>query len=188
MRITLILCLSLLVFTAIADDSLWDKLKLEDNMIVLMRNSESSGNRDGANMLAWDATGRCEGESKLTAKGRDQSKNVGAVFAAKGIKPMVISSPMCRCTETAQIAFGDYITDPDLRQRPITDDAGQEIFMTRTAELLAAHRGKQPIVFVNHRPNIDALSMELINIGEGLVGRITEDGEVELLGKLSLVH
>jgi len=36
---------------------------------------------------------------------------------------------MCRCTETATIAFGDYITDPDLRQRSLEDTDGEvEVF------------------------------------------------------------
>ena len=46
------------------------------------------------------------------------------------------------------------------------------------------YRGSAPIVFVNHRPNIDALTMELIEIGELLIGTVTEDGEVELVGKI----
>lgn len=37
---------------------------------------------------------------------------------------------------------------------------------------------------MNHRPNIDAMTMELIKIGELLVGSITEDGEIEVLGKI----
>jgi hypothetical protein len=41
-------------------------------------------------------------------------------------------------------------------------------------------------VFVNHRPNIDAMTMELIQIGELLVGSITEDGEIEVRGKIRL--
>jgi phosphohistidine phosphatase SixA len=180
-----------MLFTALAafaDEGLWQRLQGESNMVVLMRNAESSGNRDGANMLVWDSTGKCLGESILTAVGIEQAKGVGAVFVEHGVKPIVISSPMCRCKETAEIAFGKYVTDPVLRQKPITDIEGQEEFQATASALLREHRGRSPIVFVNHRPNIDAMTMELIEIGELLVGKVTEDGEVEVLGKIRIAQ
>jgi broad specificity phosphatase PhoE len=184
MRVICSLCLLALAFSSVADDLLWDKLRQEANMVVLMRNTESSGNRDGAGMLVWDASGRCEGESTLTTEGRTQARKIGLSFAKRGIRPKVISSPMCRCTETAQLAFGHYLTDPDLRQRPASDPIGQETFQGRAEELLKQHRGEIPVVFVNHRPNIDALAMELLGTGELLVGAISADGEVEVFGKI----
>ncbi len=186
MRATWIFALLFSPLAAIADEALWQKLQQDPHMVVLMRNAESTGNRDGANMLAWDATGKCAGESTLTEKGRAQAKEIGAVFAKRGITPVVISSPMCRCKETAQIAFGKYLIDPDLRQRPPEDRQGQEAFLATASALLSKHRSKSPIVFVNHRPNIDALTMELINIGELLVGTLTANGEIEVLGRIQL--
>ena len=184
MRIIRLISFSLAVSSANADDSLWEKLKQDPNMIVIMRNSESSGNRDGINMLEWDATGKCEGESTLTDEGRAHAEDIGTAFSKQGIKPKVISSPMCRCTETAEIAFGDYISDPELRQRSIEDTHGQDSFQKRVSEMLGKHRGSTPIVLVNHRPNIDSLTMELIDIGDLLVGTISEIGEVEIIGKI----
>ena len=184
MRAIWLLCLSSITFSSVADEWLWEKLGQEANMVVLMRNAESDGNRSGAKMLIWDASGRCEGESTLTAEGKAQAKRIGLLFATRGIRPKVISSPMCRCTETAQLAFGQYLTDPDLRQRPASDSIGQEAFQAKARELLKEHKGEVPIVFVNHRPNIDALTMELLGIGELLVGGISEDGEVEVFGKI----
>jgi phosphohistidine phosphatase SixA len=183
-RVLWMISLSLIAFTAVADELLWKKLKRDQNMIVLMRNSESSGNRDGARMLVWDASGKCIGESTLTTEGKAQAKRIGAAFAEHGIKPKVISSPMCRCTETAQIAFGEYLTDPDLRQKPTGDFHGQEVFQAKATALLSKHRGNSPIVFVNHRPNIDALTMELINVGDLLIGSVTENGEIQAIGKI----
>lgn len=184
MRTTLFIILLSLSSGAAADESLWQKVEQDPNIVIFMRNTESSGNRDGTNMLKWDSSGKCIGESTLTAAGRAQARRVGEVFEKRGIKPLVISSPMCRCKETAQIAFGEFLTAPDLRQRPAVDTSGQEAFKEAASELLTKHRGKSPIVFVNHRPNIDALTMELISIGELLVGTLDEDGEIEVLGKI----
>ena len=184
MRSILVFSLSLTAFTAAGNDLPWEKLLRDPNMVVLMRNSESHGNGDSANMLVWDASGHCTGESTLTRKGKAHAKRIGETFAKYGIKPMVVSSPMCRCRETSQIAFGDYVTDADLRQTASEDSQGQERFLAKASALLSKYRGTIPIVFVNHRPNIDWLTMELINIGDLLIGTVTETGEIEVLGKL----
>lgn len=110
-RTTWVIALLTVSLTALADDDLWKQLQNDSHMVVFMRNAESSGNKDGANMLVWDATGECAGESTLTPSGREQAKAIGVAFAAHGIEPIVISSPMCRCKETARIAFGGFATD-----------------------------------------------------------------------------
>jgi broad specificity phosphatase PhoE len=184
MRISFVISILLLSFSAVADDGLWQKLQEEPNMVVVMRNAESRGNLDGSSMLAWDSSGKCIGESMLTLEGKAQAKRIGEAFSKRGIKPFVITSPMCRCRETAQIAFGEFESDPRLRQMPPEDSKALELFQTVAGSMLAEHREKSPVVFVNHRPNIDALTMELLKIGEILVGVITEDGEIEPLGKI----
>ena len=71
----------------------------------------------GGNPLAWDASGNCKGESMLTAEGKAHARKIGEEFAKHGIKPTVISSPMCRCRDTARIAFGEEgVTDAALRE------------------------------------------------------------------------
>ena len=186
MRVSLMISILLFSFAGVADNGLWHKLQQEPNMVVVMRNAESSGNRDGTNMLAYDLSGKCIGESTLTLEGKAQAKRIGEAFAERGIKPFVITSPMCRCRETAQIAFGEFITHPRLRQMPPENAQAFEAFQAVAGAMLAEHRGKSPVVFVNHRPNIDALTMELLKIGELLVGAITDDGEIEAIGKIRL--
>jgi len=186
MRISLMFSLLLLSFSAVAENDLWQKLQQEPNMVIVMRNAESSGNRDGTNMLEWDSSGKCLGESTLTPEGKIQAKRIGEAFSKRGIKPFVITSPMCRCRETAKIAFGEFVTKPELRQMPPGNSEALESFQAIANSMLAEHRGESPIVFVNHRPNIDVLTMELLKIGELLVGIITEDGEIEALGSIQL--
>jgi len=186
MRAAWIPALLFLSLTAVADEALWNKLQQDPHMVVLVRNAESAGNRDGANMFAWDSTGKCTGESTLTATGRTRARKYGSVFAMRGVTPVVISSPVCRCTETAQIACGRCLTDPGLRQRPPEDRRGQEAFLNTASALLGKQRGNLPVVFVNHRFNIDVLTMELIDTGELLAGTVTEDGEIEVLGNIRL--
>jgi hypothetical protein len=59
-------------------------------------------------------------------------------------------------------------------------------FERKAHAMIAAERGPVPVVFVSHRPNIDRLTMELIESGELLVGRVSPTGEVNVLGKIKI--
>ncbi len=179
------LLLLALAFPALAgaDDALWKRLATEENLVVLMRHANSTGGRP----LEWDPTGRCRGETTLSAKGRAEAKRIGEAFAARGVAVTVVSSPMCRCTETATIAFGDrYATDPLLREIESADASRASAFERQAQAMIAAARGRRPVVFVSHRPNINLLTMELVDEGELLVARASEAGDVEVLGRMRI--
>jgi phosphohistidine phosphatase SixA len=183
MRIATFLLLSVLAMQAWANDLLWEKLRTEANLVVLMRHTQPAG----GNPLTWDESGNCKGESMLTAAGKAHAQRVGEEFAKRGIKPTVISSPMCRCRDTARIAFGDaVVTDAALREIASGDSERANAFERKAQSLIGSHRGPSPVVFVSHRPNIDLLTLELIGEGELLVGRANAKGEVEVLGKMEV--
>lgn len=177
------LCL-LLAGSALADDSLWRALAAESNVVVFMRHADAAGGHP----LRWDERGRCEGETVLTPTGRDQARRIGAAFAHAGVKPAaVISSPMCRCRETAKLAFGgEPLQHPELREIASADRARAADFERSALALIATHAGRRPVVFVSHRPNIELLTLELIADGELLVARATGKGDFDVLGKLRI--
>lgn len=181
------LCLGLLAFAfssaAFANEGLWKRLATEPNLIMLMRHMHSSGGQP----LAWDESGNCAGELRLTEKGKVQARKIRAEFESRGIKPVIISSPMCRCLDTAKHAFdGQVITDPDLREIASADARRTQAFESKARALISSKRGAAPLVFISHRPNVDQLTMELIDEEELLVGKTSESGEVEVLGKIRL--
>ena len=55
-----------------------------------------------------------------------------------------------------------------------------------TAKCVTAARGRRPVVFVSHRPNVAVLTMELNDEGELLVARANGKGEVDVLGRLRI--
>lgn len=163
------------------DDLLWKKLETESDLVVLMRHTRPAG----GDPLKWDESGRCEGESMLTADGKAHARRIGDAFAAHGLEPKVISSPMCRCRDTAQIAFGAApITDAELREVASADSGRTKRFEQKAQSLIARHRGRVPVVLVSHRPNIDLLTLELLDEGELLVGRASASGEIAVLGRM----
>src|SRR5258707_12987761 len=105
MRIAIFLLLNVLAMHVCANDLLWEKLKTEADLVVLMRHTQPAG----GNPLTWDESGSCKGESMLTAEGKAHARKIGEAFASHGIKPSVISSPMCRCRDTARMAFAEAL-------------------------------------------------------------------------------
>ena len=183
MRIAALLLLNLLAQHVSASDLLWDKLKTDADLVVLMRHTQPAG----GNPLTWDESGSCKGESMLTVEGKAHARKIGEAFAKHGIKPSVISSPMCRCRDTARIAFGEaLVTDAALREIATADRERTIAFEHKAQSLIASHRGSSPVVFVSHRPNIDLLSLELIDEGELLVARADENGDFTVLGKIQV--
>ena len=142
---------------------------------------------DSGNPLYWDNTGNCKNERMISKEGKAFAKKVGQIFSEKNISPLVISSPMCRTTETANLAFGkEYITDPVLRVLVSDDNDRAQAFLDKANKLFIKYRGNRPIVFISHRPNVAALSFELISVTELVVAKVEADGEIEVIGILKL--
>ena len=149
-----------------------------------MRHTQSRGR----NALTWDESGNCGGEVVLTEEGKAHAKKIGDAFVEHGVKPIrVISSPMCRCRETAQIAFGsDYVTDALLREIVSAYLARTAAYEKTAVSLIVANLGKAPVVFVSHGPNINLLTLELIAEGDLLIGRANQKGEIDVVGKMRI--
>lgn len=181
MRILIVLLLALAAQHGSANEVLWAKLEAEPDLVVLMRHTQPAG----GNPLTWDPSGNCAGESMLTAEGKAHALKIGEAFARRGIKPVVISSPMCRCRDTARLAFGPaQLTDAALREVATADAQRATQFERKAQALIAGSRGASPVVFVSHRPNIDLLSLELLDEGDLLVARAAGNGELTVLGRI----
>lgn len=167
---------------ACANELLWTRIKTESNIVVLTRHMQSGGGRP----LVWDESGGCKGEARLTTLGQADARKLGELFSARSIKPFVISSPMCRCRDTASLAFGEALLDPELREIANADPARTGAFDRKATSLLLKHRGSAPVVFVSHRPNIELLTLELVDEGELVVGKVSDSGEIQVLGKMRL--
>ena len=86
-----------------ADDHLWTLLK-EGGHVVLVRHAITTpGVGDPQGFKLED----CATQRNLTDEGRADAKRLGEVFRARRVPvDRVLSSPWCRCLETARLAFG----------------------------------------------------------------------------------
>jgi phosphohistidine phosphatase SixA len=100
------------------------------------------GATDDAGRSDYEADlARCDTQRNLSAQGRAQAEQIGRALHALGV-PVgpVISSPYCRCKETASLAFGRFQIDPDLyfefnaspQERKRLADVLRHLLATRT--------------------------------------------------------
>ena len=158
---------------ALADETLWSLLK-KGGQVVLMRHAVTTpGVGDPPGFRLDD----CSTQRNLTDEGRRDAQRVGAEFRTRGVVvENVLSSPWCRCVETANLAFGkaeistalsNLFTHPENRDRQVRE----------MRELIASPRvGNR--VFVSHGATISALTGVSLGTAEMLV--VTPQGAANL--------
>lgn len=142
----LALVLLLLPGAAAADEALWALLR-QGGQIVLMRHGLTDpGVGDPPGFRLED----CATQRNLSDTGRAEAKRVGDAFRARAIPvSRVLSSPWCRCVETAKIAFGGSQPEPALSNlfgRP----ENRERQLAAFRKLVAAAPKKGNLVLVTH--------------------------------------
>jgi phosphohistidine phosphatase SixA len=154
-----------------ADDSVWQALG-EPGAVVVLRHSFAPGGFDPPDARLDD----CSTQRNLDENGRGQARRIGQAFRQHGVAVgAVLSSPRCRCLDTARLAFGKVeswevlqgaLNDPELRR--------QQLVTMR--QRIALHRGGPPLVLVTHGTVVTDLTGRSIRMGEFVVLRRGPDG------------
>lgn len=165
-------CLAFLSSSAaLADEALWSLLK-QGGQVVLMRHAVATrGTGDPPGFRLDD----CSTQRNLTDEGRRDARSVGEEFRKRGIGVEdVLSSPWCRCIETAKLAFGkaeastalsNLFTHPQNRDRQVRD---------MRALISAPRTGNR--VLVSHGATVLALTGVSLGMAEMLVITPQADG------------
>lgn len=104
----LLLSALLLPAAARADDALWALLK-QGGQVVLIRHAVTD---PGVGDPPGFSLGDCRTQRNLSEAGRKEAQRLGEAFRARAIPVAgVLSSPWCRCEETAKLAFGGSRTE-----------------------------------------------------------------------------
>ncbi len=93
----------LLPLAAGADEKLWDLLKAGGQVVLIRHAVTDPGFGDPEGFRLDD----CKTQRNLSAAGRQEAVRLGEAFRKRGIPvARVLSSPWCRCIDTAKLAFG----------------------------------------------------------------------------------
>lgn len=156
-------CLSAGTSAAATDPAIWSKLK-QGGYVILVRHGPTDSMTHSTHPRAEFEN--CVGQNNLSPEGQDEAKRIGRAFKKKRI-PIgeVLSGPYCRVQDTARIAFGRVTVWDAL---DLLTALPEEEGVKRTEQVTArvgSYKSKKNLVLVSHRPNIDALTLELIAPG-----------------------
>jgi broad specificity phosphatase PhoE len=162
-----------------AADPVWDALRAPGAVVVL-RHSYAPGGFDPPDARLDD----CSTQRNLDERGRAQARRIGEAFRERGISVgTVLSSPRCRCLDTARLAFAQAqvwqplqgsLGDTELRQRLVAE----------IKQAIAAHREGPPLVLVTHGSVVSDLTGLNVRMGELVVLRRGDDGAHAVAGRL----
>jgi phosphohistidine phosphatase SixA len=122
-----------------------------------------------------EKVGDCTTQRNLTDEGREQAREIGRDVKELGVPvEEVLTSPLCRTTETAELAFGD--AQPSMALLSAGEEAtpADDRRIRRLEQMATAPDGSAN-VFVTHTGNIGGAFDQDVQEGDVVVVR---DGEV----------
>jgi broad specificity phosphatase PhoE len=181
MRIVL---LALLFFSAgaAASDELWELLRKGGQVVMIRHTLTEAGAGDPQGFRLED----CSTQRNLSDEGREHAKRIGEAFRLHRIPvDEVLTSPWCRCVETASLAFDKADILPALsnlfgrsenRQKQVEE-------LTRIA---SQPRASGNLVLVTHGSTILALTRIPVNMGEIMVITPQGTGRFAVAGRFTV--
>jgi len=164
---------------AYATEAVWQALRMPGAVVVL-RHSYAPGAFDPPDAKLDD----CSTQRNLDENGQAQAKRIGEAFRQHGIAVgAVLSSPRCRCLDTARLAFGRVQSWEPL-QGALNDAERRRRQVAEIRQRIAGHRGGPPLVLVTHGSVVTDLAGLSIRMGEFVVLGRAADGSHAVSGQL----
>jgi len=175
--------LAFLALPAQASEALWTLLKGGGQVVLIRHTITTPGVGDPPGFRLDD----CATQRNLTDEGRGHAKRIGEAWRARGIPvERVLSSPWCRCIETARLAFGK----PGGMSEALSNLFGRPENRARQVEQMKALVSTRPksgnVVLVSHGSTIVALTGISPDTGEMVVVTPQGGGKFAVAGRLEV--
>lgn len=180
LRLAAALIFLLSATAAYATEAGWALLR-NGGHVVLLRHAMVTGSGDPA---GFDIE-NCSTQQKLSERGKQQARKIGALFAARAAPTdRVLSSRYCRALDTARIAFEDNkvetLASLDLLSK---EPAEAEAQNAAVLDEVGGFTGDGNLVLVTHLENIMALTGAGAREGEAVI--VGLDGKrLRVLGRI----
>ena len=167
--------------SVVANDALWEKLKA-GGQVVLMRHAVTTpGVGDPPGMRVDD----CATQRNLTDDGRRHARRTGEALRARGVNvERLLSSPWCRCIETARIAFGAEPQKLDALSNLFGRPENRSKQVDELNALVSKWHGKGILVLVSHGSTIVALTGVSPEPAEMVIVTPRSGGKFAVAGRL----
>ena len=167
---------------ALADERLWTLLKGGGQVVLIRHTITTPGAGDPPGMRLDD----CGTQRNLTDEGRRHARRIGEEFRSHGVPvERVLSSPWCRCLETARLAFGKAETSAPLSNL-FGRGENRERQVQEMRTLVGEKRGGANLVLVSHGSTILALTGVSPATGEMVVVTPQGEGRFAVAGRLAV--
>ena len=167
-----------------AEPSIWKRLQ-QGGYVILMRHAPVDSMTHSTSPNAEFEN--CVGQQNLSPEGQQAAARIGRAFKKHKIKiSEVLASPYCRTQDTGRIAFGKVKTWDalDLQTSLPEDEAAK-----RSAEVAArigAFKGPHNLLLISHQPNVDALTLELVDYGTLVILKPSGASNFEVVDRIPL--
>jgi broad specificity phosphatase PhoE len=162
-----------------AAEPIWDALR-EPGSVVVLRHSYAPGTFDPPDARLDD----CSTQRNLDESGRAQAWRIGEAFRQHGITVgAVLSSPRCRCLDTARLAFGEA-KSWDVLQGALRNEELRRRRLVEIRKTVAEHVSGPPLVLVTHGIVVTDLTGLNVQMGAFVVLRRLPDGRHVVAGEL----
>jgi broad specificity phosphatase PhoE len=169
-----------LASAADASEQLWTLLKSGGQVVLIRHAITTPGVGDPPGMRLDD----CSTQRNLTDAGRRDARRLGEAFRTRSIPvDRVLSSPWCRCLETARLAFGVVESWPPLSNlfgRP--EHRAEQVQQMQA--LVGQRRDGGNLVLVSHGSTISALTGVMLDTAEMIVVTPQGEGRFTVAGRL----
>jgi phosphohistidine phosphatase SixA len=166
---------------ALADEAAaWAALRA-GGVVALMRHGDAPGAGDPPGWRLDD----CATQRNLSERGRAEARAAGARLREARIAiDRVVSSPWCRCVETARLAgVGAVDVEPAFANAFVLAEQ-RETLRERGLAIVRAWRGHGVLLVVSHGENIRALTGENVAPAEIVVVTRVADGTLRAIGSI----
>lgn len=166
---------------ALAQTDAWALLRQPGNVIFMRHSATPGGFGDPPGYRLDD----CASQRNLTDAGRAQARRTGEAFRARGLAfDRVLSSPWCRCMETAKLLAGRDAEPMDALSNLVgrTEHSERQVAVLRA--YLAGLGSNTRALFSTHGIVINALVGINPAEGEMVIVRIGARGEPSVIGRL----
>ena len=166
---------------ALAQDDAWTLLRQPGHVVFMRHAATSGGFGDPPGYRLND----CASQRNLTDTGRAQARRTGEAFRARGMAfDRVLSSPWCRCLETAKLLTGRDAEPVDALSNLVGRTEHREQQMAALRAFFAGLRSHTRVLFSTHGIVINALVGINPAEGEMVIVKVGAGGELSVAGRL----
>jgi broad specificity phosphatase PhoE len=162
------------------DAAVWATLQRGTHVILVRHAQTTPGVGDPPGFKLGD----CSTQRNLSDEGRAQARRLGEIFRTRRIEvDNVLSSPWCRCVETARLAFGSTPRTSGVLASFFDDPDQREPQVAALRKLVSDYRGPGNLVLVTHGTNIAALTGISVGMGTLVVLKPQGGGRFSVVGQ-----